>query len=135
MLVDKSGNRSSIAVTSLGSITRVGRCLRRFKIDELPQLFNVLIGDMSFVGPRPDVSGYADFLNGHDRLILELRPGITGPASIKYKNEEEILMGQEDPVDYNNNVIWPDKVAINLKYYHERTLKGDIKLILETIFH
>ena len=87
-----------------------------------------------FVGPRPDVPGYADKLKGEDRLILQLRPGITGPASLKYSNEEEILADQDDPVSYNDEVIYPDKVRINLDYYYNHSLIGDIKLILNTVF-
>lgn len=102
--------------------------------DELPELWNVLIGDMSFVGPRPDVPGYADSLQGEDRLILKLRPGITGPASLKYANEEEILATVNDPIKYNDEIIFPDKVRINLNYYYHHTFLGDIKLIFQTIF-
>jgi lipopolysaccharide/colanic/teichoic acid biosynthesis glycosyltransferase len=90
---------------------------------------------MSFVGPRPDVPGYADQLQGEERKILDLRPGITGPASLKYANEEELLAGVEDPVKYNNEVIYPDKIRINLDYFYNRTLVKDIKIIFKTIFH
>ena len=114
-------------------ITKSGAFFRRTKIDELPQLFNVLIGDMSFVGPRPDVPGYADKLEGEARAILELRPGITGPASLKYKNEEEILAQQKDPKMYNDTVIWPDKVAINLEYIQNWSFKKDMEYIVQTI--
>ena len=88
---------------------------------------------MSFVGPRPDVPGYADLLQGEDRLILKLRPGITGPASLKYRNEEEILAQVNDPQKYNDEIIYPDKVRINLDYYHHHSLIGDIRLIIETV--
>jgi lipopolysaccharide/colanic/teichoic acid biosynthesis glycosyltransferase len=88
---------------------------------------------MSFVGPRPDVPGYADQLEGENRLILKLRPGITGPASLKYKNEEELLAQVEDPQKYNDEVIYPDKVKINLDYYYHHSLAGDIGLIIETV--
>ncbi|MEG2243236.1 MAG: sugar transferase, partial [Muribaculaceae bacterium] len=115
-------------------ITPLGAKLRKYKIDELPELWNVLIGDMSFVGPRPDVPGYADKLQKEDRLVLKLRPGITGPASIKYANEEEILAYVENPQKYNDKVIFPDKVKINLNYYYNHTFGGDIKIIFETIF-
>jgi len=98
-------------------ITKSGKFFRDRKIDELPQLWNVLVGQMSFVGPRPDVPGYADKLEGSDRAILSARPGITGPAQIAYKNEEEILAKQSDPVKYNDEVIWPDKVRINKEYH------------------
>jgi len=114
-------------------ITKSGKFFRKYKIDELPQLWNVLIGDMSFVGPRPDVPGYADKLEGDDRIILSIRPGITGPASLKYKNEEEILAQQEDPKWYNDNVIWPDKVKINKDYIKNWSLLKDIKYIIKTI--
>lgn len=111
-----------------------GRWLRRTKLDEIVELINVLKGEMSLVGPRPDVPGYADMLTGSDRKILELRPGITGPASLKYFNEEEILANLEDPKKYNDEVIYPDKVKINLDYYYNRSFWGDIKIILKTIF-
>lgn len=124
---------SSVSVAGESRITPLGAKLRRYKLDELPELWNVLIGDMSFVGPRPDVPGYADKLEGEDRLILNLRPGITGPASLKYRNEEEILAQVDDPQRYNDEVIYPDKVRINLDYYNHHSLIGDIKLIIETI--
>ena len=124
---------SSVSVAGESRITPLGAKLRKYKLDELPELWNVLIGDMSFVGPRPDVPGYADLLEGEDRLILKLRPGITGPASLKYKNEEEILAKVENPQQYNDEVIYPDKVKINLDYYHHHSLMGDIKLIIQTV--
>ncbi|MDE6721998.1 MAG: sugar transferase [Bacteroidaceae bacterium] len=124
----------SVSVAGESRITPLGAKLRKYKLDELPELWNVLIGDMSFVGPRPDVPGYADKLEGEDRLILKLRPGITGPASLKYRNEEEILAQVEDPQKYNDEVIYPDKVRINLDYYYHHSLVGDIKLILQTIY-
>ena len=114
-------------------ITKSGKFFRDTKIDELPQLFNVLFGSMSFVGPRPDVEGYADRLEGEDRVILTIRPGITGPASIKYKNEEEILANQPNPQEYNDKIIWVDKVAINKKYIKEWSFKRDILYIIKTI--
>ena len=125
---------STISVKGDLRITKFGAFLRKYKIDELPELFNVLRGDMSIVGPRPDVSGYADKLEGENVLILELRPGITGPASLKYANEEEILALQEDPVKYNDEVIYPDKVKLNLDYYYNNNLWIDIKIIFATIF-
>ena len=125
---------SSVSVAGESRITQLGAKLRKYKLDELPELWNVLIGDMSFVGPRPDVPGYADKLVGEDRLILKLRPGITGPASLKYANEEEILAKVDDPVKYNYEVIFPDKVKINLDYYYHHSFIGDIKLIFKTIF-
>lgn len=124
---------SSVSVAGESRITPLGAKLRKYKLDELPELWNVLIGDMSFVGPRPDVPGYADQLQGEDRLILKLRPGITGPASLKYKNEEEILAKVENPQKYNDEVIYPDKVKINLEYYYHHSLLGDIKLIIQTV--
>ena len=114
-------------------ITRMGHWLRHSKVDCLTELVNVFIGQMSFVGPRPDVSGYADQLQGDDRRILGLRPGITGPASIKYRNEEELLAQQADPKTYNDTVIWPDKVKINLNYLDNWNFFEDIKLIFKTI--
>ncbi len=114
-------------------ITKSGAFFRKFKIDELPQLFNVLFGSMSFVGPRPDVPGFADKLEGEDRHILSLRPGITGPASLKYKEEEQLLAEQKDPERYNREVIWPDKVKINLDYLKSWSLKKDIIYIIRTV--
>jgi len=124
---------SSVSVAGEERITCTGRFLRRWKIDELLELWNVLIGDMSFVGPRPDVPGYADQLQGSDRDILLLRPGITGPASLKYRNEEELLAQQKDPQLYNDTVIFPDKVRLNLYYQRHYSFKQDIKMILCTI--
>lgn len=132
MTVAHSG--SSVSVAGESRITPLGAKLRKYKLDELPELWNVLKGDMSFVGPRPDVPGYADKLEGEDRLILKLRPGITGPASLKYANEEELLAQVDDPIKYNDEVIFPDKVKINLEYYYTHTLCGDIKLIFKTVF-
>ena len=115
-------------------ITRIGKVLRKYKIDEIPELINVLVGDMSFVGPRPDVPGYADLLKGNNRNILKLRPGITSRASIKYANEEQLLLFQEDPIAYNNDVIFPDKVKMNLNYYENNNIWIDIKIIFATIY-
>ena len=115
-------------------ITKVGAFLRKLKLDELPELWNVLKGDMSLVGPRPDVCGYADNLIGEDRKILELRPGITGVASLKYYNEEDVLALQDNPLKFNDEVIYPDKVRLNLDYYYNNTLWIDIKIIFATIF-
>ena len=116
-------------------ITRIGHWLRHSKVDCLTELINVLVGQMSLVGPRPDVPGYADQLEGDDRRLLQLRPGITGPASIKYRNEEELLAQQPDPKAYNDTVIWPDKVKINLAYLDHWSFLGDISLIFGTLFH
>ncbi|MEO7494683.1 MAG: sugar transferase [Massilia sp.] len=126
------GERSPLASNNMAAITRSGRIFRKYKLDELPQLYNVLSGSMSIVGPRPDVPDYADQLEGSDRLILLLRPGITGPASIKYKNEEAILAAAPDPVLYNDTVIWPDKVSINREYFLKYSLLADIKYIALT---
>ena len=124
---------SSVSVAGESRITPLGAVLRRYKIDELPELWNVLIGDMSFVGPRPDVPGYADRLQGDDREVLELRPGITGPASLKYRNEEELLAAVDNPQEYNDTVIYPDKVRINRYYLHNYSFISDIKMILCTV--
>ncbi|MRJ06700.1 MAG: sugar transferase, partial [Epsilonproteobacteria bacterium] len=113
-------------------ITKSGRIFRKYKIDELPQLINILKGEMSFVGPRPDVPGYADKLTGEDRIILEVPPGITGPATLKYRNEEEILAQVENPQWYNDNVIWKDKVKINKEYVRNWSLKKDLYYIWKT---
>ena len=125
---------SSVSVAGESRITPFGAKLRKSKIDELPELWNVLIGDMSFVGPRPDVPGYADKLTGEDRDILMLRPGITGPASLKYRNEENLLALQENPQEYNDTIIYPDKVRINLYYLRHYSFAIDIKMIFCTIF-
>ena len=115
-------------------ITKWGKFFRRTKLDELPTLWNVLKGDMSLVGPRPDVPGYADKLEGSDRRILELRPGITGPATLKYANEEQLLVSIDDPEKYNDEVIYSDKVKMNLDYLDNWNLWLDIKIIFKTIF-
>ena len=124
---------SPVSVAGDSRITPLGAFLRKCKLDELPELWNVLKGDMSFVGPRPDVPGYADGLRGEEREVLRLKPGITGPATLKYRNEEELLARQDDPRRYNDEVIWPDKVRINLEYLRTRTFAGDIKIILQTL--
>lgn len=131
MTVGHSG--SSVSVAGESRITPLGATLRRLKLDELPELWNVACGDMSLVGPRPDVPGYADMLTGDDRRVLELKPGITGPATLKYRNEEELLALCDDPVAYNDRVIFPDKVRINLEYLDSRTFAGDIYIILQTV--
>ena len=128
-----SSDSNTVSVLGDERITPFGAILRKYKLDELPELINVLLGDMSFVGPRPDVPGYADLLTGDDRNILKLRPGITGPASIKYSNEEEILSKKENPIEYNNNIIYPDKVRLNLEYYYNNSIWVDIKIIFATI--
>lgn len=117
----------------VNSETRFGGWLRKTKLDELPQLFNVLKGDMSLVGPRPDVAGYADVLQGVDRVILTVKPGITGPATLKYRNEDVLLQEQNDPKAYNDQVIWPDKIAINKEYIKNWSVTEDIKLIVASV--
>ena len=152
MTVSHSG--SSVSVAGESRITPFGATLRRWKLDELPELWNVLTGDMSFVGPRPDVPGYADQLEGDDRRILQLRPGITGPASLKYRDEEELLAevrglmsegrclpqdeiermtDQELAVWYNDEVIYPDKIRINLYYLDHYSFIKDLQMIFCTV--
>lgn len=131
MTVAHSG--SSVSVKGESRITPLGAKLRKYKLDELPELWNVLIGDMSFVGPRPDVPGYADNLKGDDRRMLLLKPGITGPASLKYRNEEGLLAEQEDPQKYNDEVLFPDKVRINIEYLDNWSFWHDIKIIIYTV--
>jgi lipopolysaccharide/colanic/teichoic acid biosynthesis glycosyltransferase len=115
-------------------ITSIGRFWRKTKIDELPQLINVFLGQMSFVGPRPDVPGFADQLTGDDRIILSVRPGITGPATLKYRNEEELLASARDPEAYNRDIIFPDKVKLNREYIERWSFWQDIRYILVTVF-
>lgn len=125
---------SSVSVAGEARITPLGATLRRYKLDELPELWDVLIGNMSFVGPRPDVPGYADLLQGEARRILELRPGVTGPASLKYRDEEDLLAKVDNPQEYNDTVIFPDKVRINLYYLNHYSFAKDFQMILCTIF-
>lgn len=110
-----------------------GKLLRTSKLDEMPQFLNILKGEMTLVGPRPDVSGYADLLQGEDRIILTLKPGITGLASLKYRNEEQLLALQPNPQYYNDEVIWPDKVRINKWYAQNRTLVMDLQILFYTL--
>ena len=157
MTVNHGG--STVSVAGENRITPLGAKLRKYKLDELPGLWDVFIGKMSFVGPRPDVPGYADKLQGEDRDVLKLRPGITGPASLKYRDEEEMIadfvskvkLGDNDikekysevdftgktdteiAVWYNDNVIYPDKVRINLYYQRNYSFLKDIKMIICTI--
>lgn len=157
MSVSHSGN--SISVAGESRITPLGVSLRKYKLDELPELWNVLIGDMSFVGPRPDVPGYADHLKGADKDVLNLRPGITGPASLKYRDEEEMIAefiekikkkdfsilnlyrnvdftkmtDEQVAIWYNDNIIYPDKVRLNCYYYHNYSFVKDIQIISATI--
>lgn len=131
---DASGVDCSIASLNSERITWFGGLCRKLKIDELPQLFNILFGSMSFVGPRPDVVGYADKLVGAQRDFLNVRPGITGPGSIKYRDEEKILSKVNDPRSYNDLVIWPDKVNINISYIRDWSFSRDIRYLIETLF-
>ena len=122
-------NGDTVTTKNDPRITIIGRLLREYKLDELPQLYNVFVGTMSFVGPRPDVPGFLDELEGADRRLLLIKPGITGPASIKYSNEADLLSQVDDPVAYNAEVIWPDKVRINLEYMDNWSMKADINYI------
>lgn len=145
MTMNHSG--SSVSVAGDSRITPFGAKLRHYKIDELPELWDVLIGNMSFVGPRPDVPGYADKLEGDDRVVLKLRPGITGPATLKYRLEDEMISAyvaerqaagdgrdaQTIAVEYNDNVIYPDKVRLNKYYYEHYSFLKDIEMIFATV--
>ena len=115
-------------------VSAFGRLLRKSKTDELPQLFNILNGTMSFVGPRPDIPGYADQLTGAAQIILSVQPGVTGLASLKYRNEEQLLAVQENPLHYNDTVIWPDKVRLNSWYVHHQSFLLDLKILFYTFF-
>lgn len=125
---------STVTTKHDARITSYGPVLRRWKLDEIPQLWNVLMGDMSFVGPRPDVPGYYDLLLEPERRVLLLRPGITGPATLKYAEEETLLSLQADPARYNDEVIFPDKVRINLRYLDEYGFRLDLHYIRKTFF-
>lgn len=140
-------NGSTVSVAGDNRITPLGAKLRHYKLDELPGLWDVLVGNMSFVGPRPDVPGYADQLKGNDREVLKLRPGITGPATLKYRLEDEMIFeyvaekqaaGDDRPTqviaeEYNDKVIYPDKVRINLYYLHHYSFVKDIQMIFCTV--
>ena len=140
-------NGSTVSVAGDNRITPFGATLRHYKLDELPGLWDVLVGNMSFVGPRPDVPGYADKLVGNDRDVLKLRPGITGPATLKYRLEDELISEyvakkqaegdvrsmQEIATEYNDTVIYPDKVRLNCYYYHHYSFIKDIEMIFATI--
>ena len=140
-------NGSTVSVAGDSRITPLGATLRHYKLDELPGLWDVLIGNMSFVGPRPDVPGYADKLQGDDRDVLKLRPGITGPATLKYRLEDEMIAEyvakqqaagdsrpmQEIAVEYNDKVIYPDKVRLNCYYYRHYSFIKDIQMIFCTV--
>ena len=132
-LVDDSELGGSVTVAGDERILPFGKWLRESKVDTFFELINILIGDMSFVGPRPDVPGYADKLKGDDRIILKMRPGLTGPASIKYRHEDKILAEQDDPLRYNDEVIWPDKVKINKEYYENWSVWRDVSILWKTI--
>jgi len=124
---------TGVAAAETARITPLGEKLRKYKLDELPELWDVLIGKMSFVGPRPDIPGYADQLQGEDREILKLRPGITGPASLKYRNEEDILASVDNPQQFNDEIIYPDKVRLNRYYLHHYSFIKDIQMIFCTV--
>ena len=140
-------NGSTVSVAGDSRITPFGATLRHYKIDELPGLWDVLIGNMSFVGPRPDVPGYADKLTGDDREVLKLKPGITGPATLKYRFEDEMISEyvaqkqkngdarpmQEIALEYNDTVIYPDKVRLNCYYYRHYSFIKDIQMIVCTV--
>ena len=125
---------STVTTANDARVTPAGRFFRRTKIDELPQLLNVLAGSMSFVGPRPDTPGFADLLEGADRVVLAVRPGITGPATLKYRDEESLLAAQQDPERYNREVIFPDKVRLNRKYVECYRFAEDLRLLALTFF-
>ncbi|AUC74753.1 sugar transferase [Olleya sp. Bg11-27] len=114
------------------TISKIGAFLRQYKLDESPQLFNVLIGHMSFVGPRPDISGFADTLKSEESIILTVKPGVTGPATLYFRKEEKLLAKQNNPEDYNTSVIWPKKVELNIKYVKELSFKKDIYYLVKT---
>lgn len=130
---DEQGIDTTVTVSCDPRITALGRFFRKLKIDELPQLINVLVGQMSFVGPRPDVPGFADHLSGDDVIVLSVRPGITGPATIKYRNEEQLLAKHKDPEAFNRDVIFPDKVRINKQYIENYSFKNDLYYIWKTL--
>lgn len=129
-----AGTATTVTTRDDPRITKSGRFFRRTRIDELPQLYNVLIGEMSLVGPRPDVAGFADRLEGAERAILSLRPGITGPATLAYRDEEALLARVEDPEAYNRDVVYPEKVRINLDYIRHYSLRHDLRYIFRTLF-
>ncbi|PZW43736.1 lipopolysaccharide/colanic/teichoic acid biosynthesis glycosyltransferase [Mesonia algae] len=128
-----NGPINSVTTKNDPRITSIGKWLRKFKIDELPQLWNVLKGEMSLVGPRPDVAGFADQLQGQDREILSLLPGITGLATLKFKQEEELLAQQKDPIAYNREVIWPEKIKLNREYIKNYSFGLDVQILWKTI--
>lgn len=113
--------------------SKIGKILRKSKLDELPQLFNIIKGQMSFVGPRPDVEGYYDVLQGDERKVLELKPGLTSDASIEYRHEETLLKSQENPLVYNDQILFPHKVKMNLHYLENMSFTNDMKIMLKTL--
>lgn len=125
--------KTTVTTNNDPRITPLGKFFRKTKIDELPQLINVLLGQMSFVGPRPDVPGFLDTLKGEDKIILTLRPGITGPATLHYRKEEELLSQRDDPEKYNREIIFPHKVEINKHYISNYSLWKDFLYIYKTI--
>lgn len=131
--MNASSTGSAVTTADDDRITAVGRTLRRYKIDELPQLINVLRGEMALVGPRPDVPGFADELSGDARRLLHIRPGITGPASLLFGREEELLASVDDPDAFNSEVLFPAKTLINLAWLNEGTLLTDLRLIVLTL--
>ena len=132
-MLNRDDVRTSVTTRQDPRITRVGALLRKTKIDELPQLWNVLVGHMSIVGPRPDVPGFADKLTGEDLIILSIRPGITGPATLEFRNEEELLSKHSDPERYNREVIWPKKIQLNKAYVANYSFWKDLGYIWRTI--
>ena len=129
-----SNAKNPITVAGDSRITKTGAFLRRYKIDELPQLWNVLVGEMSFVGPRPDVPEYMNRLKGEERAILDLRPGITGPATLAFRDEEKLLASVDDFQKYNDEVIFPEKIRLNLEYIKDASILYDFEMILKTVF-
>lgn len=127
--------KTNVTTDADSRITKTGKLFRKLKLDELPQLINVVKGDMSFVGPRPDVPELIDELDEEDKIILSVRPGITGPATIKYKNEEEILAEVDNPEEYNREVLFPDKIEINKEYIRNYSFLKDLQYMLQTIFN
>jgi lipopolysaccharide/colanic/teichoic acid biosynthesis glycosyltransferase len=132
-MLNRDDVRTTVTTRKDPRITPIGALLRKTKIDELPQLWNVLVGHMSFVGPRPDVPGFADELTGDDLIVLAVRPGITGPATLEFRNEEELLSNQADPERYNHEVIWPRKVELNKAYIANYSFWKDLGYIWRTI--
>ncbi len=131
---DRADCQTTVTTSHDVRITRIGRVLRRLKLDELPQFLNVVTGRMSLVGPRPDVLGFADRLEGADRITLSIRPGITGPATLRFRDEESLLARQPDPEWYNRAVIYPEKVRLNREYVENYRFGRDLSLIYRTVF-